>query len=168
MRKVLTFLKSNLTFFIIVAISLVFYFIAIFGGDYQTTTFFTHVTHRKFITAISEGVPFAFAYVVLPVICLIAIVVLYFLRPKKKDGKTSVVFVSLFIAFAVIAGALFVMIPFALFKEAKITYYQLYDWKASMADVYFVKTYNFPFLSMALSLVAISILGCYSSARLSE
>ena len=168
MRKVLMFLKSKLAFFIIAAISLVFYFIAIFGGDYQTTTFFNAVTHRKFITGITDGVPLAFVYVILPVVCLLAIIVLYFLKPKSKEGSTPVVFVSIFVGLATVAGALFVLIPFALFKDASVTYYQIVDWKASVPDVYFIKTFNFPLLSMALSLVGITVLGCYSSATLSE
>lgn len=168
MRKILTFLKSNIAFFIIAAISLTFYFIGIFGGDYQTTTFFTEVTHRKFLTGLSDGVPLAFMYVILPVLCFLAITVLYFLKPRSKEGATPVVYVSLFIAFATVAGALFVLIPFALFKDASVTYYQIVDWKASVPDVYFIKTFNFPLLSMALALVGVTVLGCYSSATLSQ
>lgn len=200
MRKLLDFLKTNLTFFIIVAISLIFYFIAIFGGDYQTTIFFGEVTHRKFISGIQDGVPLSFAYVILPIVFLVAICLLYFFKPKKIDGSyqrplpprkpffkftkkkeentievieersidLSVIFVALFIGISTLAGALFVLIPFALFKESTVVYYQIVDWKASAADVYYIKTFNFPLLSMVFCLIATSVLGCYASATMSE
>ena len=167
-RKVLTFLKSNLAFFIIAGISLIFYFIAIFGGDYQTTTFFGVVKHYKFVTGVQDGVNLALIFVILPIICLVAVGVLYFLRPKKRDGVSATVFVAIFIGVATLAGALLVLIPFALFKDASVKYMQIADWKASAADVYYIKTYNFPLVSMVICLLSTIVLGCYASSTLSE
>lgn len=168
MKKVLAFLKDNIAFFIIVAISLVFYLIAIFGGDYQTTVFFTEVSHYKFITGIKDGVPLAFFYVIVPIVCLVTIFVLNIFKPKKHDGKISILFVGLFIGFATVAGALLLLIPFALFKDADVSYTQMADWKALSADVYYLKSYNFPLLSMIISLISLIVLGCYASATLSD
>ncbi len=168
MKKILDFLKQNIPFFIIVAISLVFYFIAIFGGDYQTATFYGEVTHYKFATGIQDGVPLAFIYTIAPVVCILVIFILNIFKPKKKDGKISILFVALFIAMATIAGALLLLIPFALFKDSAVHYTQMGDWKALSADVYYVKYYNFPLLSMIISLLMILLLGCYASATLSE
>ena len=168
MRKVLAFLKSNIAFFVIVAISLVFYLIAIFGGDYQTTVFFSETKHYQFLTGVQDGVALAFLYVIVPAICLLAIICLNFFKPKKRDGKAAVVFVALFIGLATLAGALLILIPFALFKDAGVKYTAISDWKAITSDVYYLKSYNFPLLSMVLSLVSIIVLGCYTSATLSE
>ena len=168
MKKVLAFLKSNIAFFVIVAISLTFYLIAILGGDYQTTVFFGETKHYQFLTGIQDGVAISFLYVVIPAICIAAIICLNFFKPKKRDGKAAVVFVALFIGLATLAGALLVLIPFALFKDAGVKYAKISDWKAITADVYYLKTYNFPLLSMVLALVSTIVLGCYTSATLSE
>ena len=168
MKKVLDFLKENIAFFIIVAISLVFYFIAILGGDYQTTVFFGEVAHYKFTSGITDGVPLAFVYVIAPIVCLVVITVLNFLKPKKRDGKLSIVFVALFIAAATVAGALLLLIPFALFKDSAVHYAQIADWKGLSADVFYLKYYNFPLLSMVLCLTMTLVLGCYASSTLSD
>ena len=112
MKKVLTFIKHNITFFILFALSLVFYLIAIFGGDYQTSIFFNEVTHYKFVNGLSDGVPLAFFFVLIPAIYFIAILVLHFFKPKKHDGRLATVFVAIFIAIATIAGLLLLLIPF--------------------------------------------------------
>ena len=168
MRKVTEFLKANIPFFVIIAISLAFYLLAIFGGDYQTTTFFTEVTHYQFTNGDTNGVGIAILFVVAPLICFIAIIILNIFKPKKRDGKRAVLFVALFIAIATIAGALLVLIPFALFNQCAVEYKCIVDWKALKEDVYYIKTFNFPLLSMVLSLISLMVLGCYTSATLSE
>lgn len=168
MRKVLLFLKQNIAFFIILAISLVFYFIALFAGDYQTSTFFGEVTHYRFLSGLQDGIVLAFLYVVIPAICIAGIFILNFFKPKKRDGKMSILFVALFIGFASIAGVMLLLIPFALFKDAAVNYKDMADWKELALDVYYVKTYNFPLLSMVISLLSTLVLGCYASATLSE
>lgn len=168
MRKVLDFLKQNIAFFVIFIIALVFYFIALFGGDYQTSQFQFNVVHYTFLNGIQTGVPLAFAYVIAPVLCLIGICVLNFLKPKKRDGKKALVFVSCMIGLAIVAGLFIGLIPVALFNQASPSYTTIGDWTNTTNDVFFTKTYSFPYLSMVLSLFAIIILGCYSSATLSE
>ena len=168
MKKVLAFLKQNIAFFIILALALVFYFIAIFGGDYQTTIYHGITVHYTFVNGISGGVPLAFAYVIVPAVCLLGIFVLNFFKPKKRDGKIAVLFVSFFIAFAFIAGLMIGLSPFGLFNGSSPNYYQLGDWTNTATEVYFVKTYSFPYLSMVISLAFTIILGCYASATLSE
>lgn len=168
MRKVLEFLKHNIAFFVILAISLVFFLIAILGGDYQTTIFFGEVAHYQFVTGIADGVPLAFLLVVIPAACIALITILNFVKPKKRDGKLGLVFTAFFIGLATIAGAMLLLIPFALFKDAGVSFTTIYDWKALTADVFYVKTFNFPLLSMVLSLTFIIILGCYAAATMSE
>lgn len=168
MKKVLLFLKQNVAFFVIFAIALTFYFIAIFGGDYQTAKFQFVVTHYTFINGIDSGVPLAFAYVIVPVICLIGILLLHIFKPVKRDGKKALVFTSLLIGLAFVAGVFIGMIPVALFNQASPSYTSVGDWLNQTNDVFYTKTYSFPYLSMVLSLFAIIVLGCYSSATLSE
>ena len=104
MKKVLDFLKQNVTFFVILAIALVFYFIAILGGDYQTVIFSFEVRHYTFANGAQTGVPLALAFVIVPILCFIGISVLYFLKPKKRDGKKATAFVAGLIVLATVAG----------------------------------------------------------------
>lgn len=169
MKKVLQFLKQNVTFFVILAIALVFYFIALFGGDYQTVTFSFEVKHYTFLNGVESGVPLALTYVIAPIICLVGIGVLYFIKPAKRDGKKATIFVGSLIALATVAGLFIGMIPVALFNQSEPTVIKMTDWASKAAErVFFVKTFNFPYLSMVLSLFATIVLGCYASSTLSD
>lgn len=169
MKKVLQFLKQNVTFFVILAISLVFYFIALFVGDYQTITFNFEVMHYTFLNAVQSGVPLALAFVIGPAVVYVGICVLYFLKPAKRDGKKATIFVGLLITLATVAGILVAMIPVALFSQSQPTLIQLSDWANNATErVNFVKSFNFAYLSMLLSLFATIVLGCYAASTLSE
>ena len=168
MKKVLDVLKSNIAFFVILVVSLVFYLIAVCGGDFQTSVFWGEVTHYSFVNGAANGRILSFLYVIIPAVCMLAITVLNFVKPKKRDGKLALVFVGLFIGLATLAGVMLLLIPIALFNEVAVDYTAIGDWKALTADVYYTRTFNFPLLSMVISLIFTLVLGCFASATLSD
>lgn len=168
MKQVLEFLKKSAVFFVLMIISIVFLLIALFGGPYQHAEFLGQNYDITFLNGPANDVPFTLAYVIGPIVCLIALIALFYTKPKKRDGHRATLYTALFIAIATLCGALVIAIPIALFNMSTPQFHPLGDWKATSDEIYFVKEYYFPYLSMVISLFMILVTSCYCAATLSE
>ena len=168
MKQVLDFLKKHAAFFVLFVISLVFFLIALFGGPFQHAQFLCQNYDLSFINGHENGVPFTLAYVIIPIVSYLALLALNFTKPKKRDGKTAILYTALFIAIATLAGALIVAIPIALFNMATPSFNPLGDWKAQSDEIYYIKEYYFPYLAMVIGLAMTIVTSCYCASTLSE
>lgn len=164
MKKVLQLLKDNAVFAILSLISLVFFVLALIG-DYQTTTHVFHVDHYTFLNG---GAKSAIIFVIGPAIFLVAAIVLKFFVPKDRMKFSANIVSGLFLLIALASCVFLLLLVIVIPDQSSPNFTQLGDVYNNMVDVYYSKTFNFPYVSMVISLVGLIVLGCYGSATCSE
>lgn len=168
MNKFKQLLKDNLTFAIFYVIALVFFLIGILGGDYQTVTHLFKVDSYTFFNGAVSGVKSAILYVIFPIIFFVVTVVLKFFVPKNKLKFAATLVSGLFLIVAAGAVVLLLLLIIVIPDQATPYFTQIGDAYDNMYDPYFSKTFNFPYISMLISLFFTALLSCYGAATCSE
>lgn len=169
MNKFVKILKDNVAFAIIYVIGLVFFLIALLGGDYQTVTRFFEVDHYTFLNGLQTGVPITLLYIIGTIVILVGAVILKFFVPEDRMKKRATVVAGLYLAIALLAAVMMLLIVVVLTDQCEPSFTSLGDPRQNaMIDVVYRQTYNFPLISMAVAQGVFILLGAYGAATCSE